>query len=148
MRYPWLSVEGGGTGIVSHAGTALLLRAWGKTGLLDNCRRHWHRGANLLATHDPGKIVFDLAVSVAIGGDCLADIAQLRGDQDVFGPVASDPTVSRLITTLAAEVVPALAAINTARATARATPGMRGATAPDVHCAQGGLVVVDRMRAC
>ena len=144
LRYPWLSVEGGGTGIVSHAGTALLLRAGEKTGLLDALSQALAPWRKPLATHDPGKIVFDLAVSVAIGGDCLADIAQLRGCQDVFGPVASDPTVSRLITTLAAEVVPALAAINTARATARAHAwDAAGAAAPDVHCAQGGLVVVD-----
>jgi hypothetical protein len=29
-------------------------------------------------THDPGKIVADLAAAVALGGDCLADIAVLR----------------------------------------------------------------------
>ena len=143
-RYPSLSVEGGGTGIVSHAGTALLLRAGEKTGLLDELSRALAPWRKPLAIHDPGKIVFDLAVSVAIGGDCLADIAHLRGDRDVFGPVASDPTVSRLITTLAAEVGPVLAAINTARATARAHAwDAAGAAAPDVHCAQGGLVVVD-----
>ena len=143
-RYPSLSVEGGGTGIVSHAGTALLLRAGEKTGLLDALSQALAPWRKPLAIHDPGKIVFDLAVSVAIGGDCLADIAHLRGDRDVFGPVASDPTVSRLITTLAAEVGPVLAAINTARATARAHAwDAAGAAAPDVHCAQGGLVVVD-----
>ena len=143
-RYPSLSVEGGGTGIVSHAGTALLLRAGEKTGLLDELSQALAPWRKPLATHDPGKIVFDLAVSVAIGGDCLADIAHLRGDRDVFGPVASDPTVSRLITTLAAEVGLVLAAINTARATARAHAwDAAGAAAPDVHCAQGGLVVVD-----
>ena len=80
-----------------------------------SCRRRWAPWRKPLAIHDPGKIVFDLAVSVAIGGDCLADIAQLRGDRDVFGPVASDPTVSRLITTLAAEVGPGWRRINTAR---------------------------------
>ena len=143
-RYPSLSVEGGGTGIVSHAGTALLLRAGEKTGLLDELSQALAPWRKPLAIHDPGKIVFDLAVSVAIGGDCLADIAHLRGDRDVFGPVASDPTVSRLITTLAAEVGLVLAAINTARATARAHAwDAAGAAAPDVHCAQGGLVVVD-----
>ena len=32
-----------------------------------------------------------------LGGDCLADIGQLRATPAVYGPVASDPTVSRLI---------------------------------------------------
>ena len=35
--------------------------------------------------------------SLAIGGDCLADIATLREQPAVFGPVASDATVSRLL---------------------------------------------------
>lgn len=57
-----------------------------------------------MATHDPGKIVMDLAVvAVANGRDCLADINQVRADPAVFGRVASDPTVSRLITALAAD---------------------------------------------
>jgi len=46
------------------------------------------------AVHDPGKIVADLAAAVALGGDCLADIAVLR---ELAGPVASDPVVSRLV---------------------------------------------------
>jgi len=53
--------------------------------------------------HDPGKIVADLAVTLALGGDCLADIAVLRSSPELFGPVASDPTVSRLVTALAAD---------------------------------------------
>ena len=40
----------------------------------------------------------DLAVTLAFGGDCLADIAVLRSSPELFGPVASDPTVSRLVT--------------------------------------------------
>ncbi|GAB2860798.1 hypothetical protein GCM10027200_71600 [Lentzea nigeriaca] len=39
----------------------------------------------------PGKIVCDLAIALALGGDCLADIAALRAEPGVFGPVASDP---------------------------------------------------------
>ena len=42
------------------------------------------------------------SLAVALGGDCLADVAMLRAVPAVFGPVASDPTVSRLIDTLAA----------------------------------------------
>ena len=38
-RYPSLSVEGGGTGIVSHAGAALLRFFGEKTGLLDELSR-------------------------------------------------------------------------------------------------------------
>jgi len=61
-----------------------------------------------------------LAVTLALGGDCLADIALLRAEPDVYGLVASDPTVSRAIDRLAHDAVAALRAINTARAAARA----------------------------
>ncbi|ETK32812.1 hypothetical protein MPTA5024_27855 [Microbispora sp. ATCC PTA-5024] len=71
------------------------------------------------AIHDPGKVIADLALTLALGGDCLADIAMLRAQPEVFGPIASDPTVSRLIDRLAADPVRALRAIRTARATAR-----------------------------
>ncbi|MGC0366980.1 hypothetical protein ABH922_004964 [Rhodococcus sp. 27YEA15] len=60
-----------------------------------------------------------LALSLAVGGDCLADIATVREQPAVFGPVASDATVSRLITGLAAAGPAALSAINSARAVAR-----------------------------
>jgi hypothetical protein len=57
---------------------------------------------------------------LALGGDCLADVALLRAEPGVFGPVASDPTVSRTIDVLATDAPRVLAAINAARAAARA----------------------------
>lgn len=72
------------------------------------------------SVHDPGKTVLDLVVAVALGGDCLADIGVVRAQPELFGPVASDPTVSRLIDTLAEQPVESIAAIRTARAAARA----------------------------
>jgi hypothetical protein len=62
----------------------------------------------------------DLAIAVALGGDCAADIALLRAQQDAFGLVASDPTVSRVIDDLATAGTEALRAIRVARASARA----------------------------
>jgi hypothetical protein len=41
-------------------------------------------------------------------GDCLADVNVVRSEPDVFGPVASDPTVSRMVDTLADDVDRAL----------------------------------------
>jgi len=72
------------------------------------------------AVHDPGKTVLDLAVAIALGGDCLADVAVVRAQPELFGPVASDPTVSRLLDALSAEPETAIAAIRAARASARA----------------------------
>jgi hypothetical protein len=53
------------------------------------------------AVHDPGEILLDLAPAVALGGDCVSDIGVLRAEPALFGPVAPDPTVSRLVDTLA-----------------------------------------------
>jgi hypothetical protein len=62
-------------------------------------RRRWGGGA-LPARRTAREIITDLAVAVALGGDCLADIAVLRAQLQLFRPVASDPVVSRLITRL------------------------------------------------
>jgi hypothetical protein len=84
------------------------------------------------AVHDPAKVVCDLAVTLGLGGDCLADIALVRAEPDVYGPVASDPTVSRTIDTLAMDAPRVLAAIDAARASARARAWrLAGHTAPD-----------------
>lgn len=69
--------------------------------------------------HDPGKILLDVALAVAPGGDCLADVVVLRAEPTVFGPVASDPTVSRLLDTLTASGKRALTVIRAARAEVR-----------------------------
>jgi len=117
--YPSLNVDTTAKRVVSHAGAVLLAATARRVGLdhkLSAVLRPWMRP---LAVHDPGKVLLDLAMSVAIGGDCLADIAQVRAEPALFGRVASDPTVSRLIDTLAADAPRALAAINTARAAVR-----------------------------
>ena len=73
------------------------------------------------AVHDPGKAVLDLAVAIALGGDCLADVSVCRAQPELFGAVASDPSVSRLIDALGDAPAAAIAAIRAARAAARAT---------------------------
>jgi len=90
------------------------------TGLAEGLSAVLSRWRKPFAVHDPGKIVCDLAITLALGGDCLADAALLRSEPSVFGRVASDPTVSRLISLLASDAPAALAAINQARAAARA----------------------------
>ena len=77
-------------------------------------------------------MLLDLAIAIAIGGDCLADIGQVRSMPAIFGRVASDPTVSRLIDRLAVDVDRAERAIDAARAqTRRAVWNLAGADAPD-----------------
>ena len=118
--YPCPDVDTAGTQVVSHAGTQLLTETIGKVGLdraLSQALEPWRPR---LAVHDPAKIVLDLALGLAVGGDCLADVAVLRAEPAVFGQVASDPTVSRTIDRLAADTTAVLTAIDTARAAARA----------------------------
>jgi hypothetical protein len=54
------------------------------------------------AAHDPARVVVQLAYALALGGDCLADIALLRDAGAIVGRVPRDPTVSRVIDDLAA----------------------------------------------
>jgi hypothetical protein len=97
-----------------------------------------------LAIHDPGKVVLDLALTLALGGDCLADIALLRAEPGVYGLVASDPTVSRTIDVLAADAPAALKAIGSARAAARAQVWcLAGEHAPDHSVNAAAPLVID-----
>ncbi len=116
-----LRVVAGGESLLSSAGGALLLQTARVSGLrraLSEQLRPWRTRR---AEHDPGKVVLDLVVAIALGGDCLADVAVVRSQPELFGPVASDPTVSRLISTLAADPDAALAALREAHRRARAT---------------------------
>ena len=142
--YPSLAVDTAGSGVVSQAGAVMLLRTAEKTGLTRALSAGLSPWRKSLAVHDPGKIVLDLAVAVALGGDCLADIGLLRAEPGVFGQVASDPTVSRLITTLAGDAGRAVTAVRSARAAARAVAWERaGDRAPDHGIDADDPLVID-----
>ena len=127
-----------GESLISTAGAVLMCQTARVTGLDRALSQVLARWRAALALHDPGKIVADLAIAVALGGDCAADIALVRAQPQVFGLVASDPTVSRLISRLADDEQAAVAAIRAARATARERAwGHAGAPR------QEGLVVID-----
>lgn len=57
--------------------------------------------------------------SPSLGGDCLADVVLLQAEPAVFGPVASDPTVSHLVGRAASGGKRGLAALRTARVEVR-----------------------------
>jgi hypothetical protein len=70
--------------------------------------------------HDRGRVLADVAVMLADGGEAIADIDVLRHQAGVLGPVASPPTVWRALD----EVSTArLKKIATARARVRRTCG-------------------------
>jgi Transposase DDE domain group 1 len=106
-----------GKNLVSHAGTALLSELADRSGLteamsvaMSGCGINWH-------THDPGVVLTHLAVAIADGADCLADMASLREQAELFGPVASIATAWRAVE---ATSVFELSAIPEAIAAARA----------------------------
>lgn len=142
--YPWVRVDAAGAGVVSHAGAVVLIetvRATGLDGELSRALSRWRRPG---ARHDPGKVLLDLALTLAVGGDCLADVAVLRAEARVFGSVASDPTVSRTIAALAADAPRTLTAIRTARAAARARAWELAADhAPDHNRSAAAPLVID-----
>ena len=142
--YPRVQVDTADVPAVGSAGGVLLtetVRAAGLDTALSAALVPWRRP---LAIHDPGKVVLDLALTLALGGDCLADVALLRAEPGVYGRVASDPTVSRTIDALAADAPEALKAINTARASARAAVWARaGEHAPGHATDAGAPLVID-----
>ena len=140
--YPPVRADAAGAGLVSQAGGVVLadtVRACGLDAALREALAPWRKP---LAVHDPAKVIADLAIAVALGGDCLADVAVLREQPGLFGPVASDPTVSRTIDALAADAPAALAAISTARAAARAVVWDRAGDRSPEHAASAAEPVV------
>jgi len=142
--YPRLRVDTSRVSAVGQAGGVLLTETIRASGLGQELSAALDRWRKPTAVHDPAKIVLDLALTLALGGDCLADIAVLRAEPGVYGRVASDPTVSRTIDVLAADVDAALKAIDTARATARAQVWrLAGEHAPDHATDSGRPLIVD-----
>ena len=114
--YPRVRVEGGGRGAVSQAGALLLVETVRKVGLdtsISAALAPWRKPRTV---HDPGRVLVHLAVAVADGAECISDIAVLADQLALFGPVASDSTVWRLLDQLD---TPQLAAVAAARAAAR-----------------------------
>ena len=114
-----VDVTSDGEGLVSHAGAALLAETANRVGLTRELSRSLAGLRERRRRHDPGRVIRDLAVMLADGGDCLSDLRAVRDQQPLFGPVASDTTAFRLIDRIASE--PAmLEAVRAARARARA----------------------------
>jgi hypothetical protein len=86
-----------GTGIAGHAGVALLVELADRLGLTGALGWRAGRGETLRHRRNAGAVLRDLAVLLADGGDCLSDLAVLRNQPELFGPVASTPTAWRVI---------------------------------------------------
>nr|WP_312882550.1 IS1380 family transposase [Micromonospora polyrhachis] len=113
---PKIMVTGGGRGVVGHAGARLLTDLADATGLTSAFGEALAGLRQRQGGHDPGRIAVDLAVMLAGGGEAIADLAVLRDQPGLFGPVASDPTAWRMLSRLDQ---PMLAGLQSARARAR-----------------------------
>jgi len=86
---------------VSHAGTALLAQVADKSGLTRALSAGLSGLRERRGGHDPGRVIRDLAVMLADGGDCLADLRAVGDQAALFGPVASTSTAFRVIDRIA-----------------------------------------------
>jgi len=111
-----LKVTGDGNGVANHAGARLLVDLADAVGLTGGLSVAMAPSKQRRRGHDRGGVLADLAVAIADGAETISDLAVLRDQPALFGPVASHPTVWR---TLAAVDDAALERIKQARAEAR-----------------------------
>jgi len=142
--YPSVRVDSAPVAAVGSAGGVLLTKTAELTGVSAAMREALSAWRKPTAVHDPGKVLTDVAVALALGGDCLADAAIIRAEEGLFGAVASDATVSRTISALAKDAERVLAAVAAARKAARAQAwAMAGDDAPNHAVSVDDPLIVD-----
>jgi hypothetical protein len=98
-----VDVMADGTGLVSRAGSALLAGVSDKLGLTGALSDRLGALKRRRRGHDPGRVIRDLAVMLADGGECVSDLGAVRDQEALFGPVASDSTAFRTVDRVASE---------------------------------------------
>jgi len=113
---PKIVFSGGGSGVVSHAGSRLLAELADRAGVTGLFSAALAGLRERRSGHDPGRVLVDLAVLLADGGTTISDLAVLRNQPELFGPVASTPTAWRVLDQVDGTL---LAGVRSARAAAR-----------------------------
>lgn len=111
-----LTVEAAGHGVVSHVGTVLLRMLADRSGLTGGLSQAVAR-RGFVPGRDRGRVLTDLAVVIADGGEAISDVETLRHQKELFGPVASQATCWRALDEIGSAQ---LRRIGRARARARA----------------------------
>ncbi|MEU5942679.1 transposase [Micromonospora sp. NPDC047548] len=111
-----LRVTADGDGVVAMVGVAGLRMLADRTGLTAGISRVLTK-PGFHPVHDRGRVLTDIACSIAAGGTDVYDIEALRAQAALFGPVASDTTALRALGEISDG---GLHRIDTARAAARA----------------------------
>lgn len=116
------TVTARGEGLVSHAGLGWLAETADLAGLTGGLSMAM--AAVPQRRHDPGRTLAQVVLALADGATCLSDLAALRAQPALFGPVASPATVWRTF----GQVGPVeLRGIATARSRARERAWAAGA---------------------
>jgi Transposase DDE domain group 1 len=143
-----LEVTGGGAGVVSHAGLALLRHLADKTGLTAGLSEAL--ASPRLLVHDRGRVLADLACSIADGARVISDFRVMADQRELFGLVASVPTAWRTLKEIARGGQRAetrvIAAVSTARRHAWAQVTARHGRLPGVRLADRTLEGVTCIR--
>jgi hypothetical protein len=116
-RLQTVEVTADGDGLVSHAGAALLVELADRAGLTGALSQAMATTRERRSVHDPGRVLRDVAVMLADGGDCVADLAAYEGQERLFGVRASETTTHRVLKSVDERL---LERIRVARAAARA----------------------------
>jgi hypothetical protein len=116
-RWQTVEVTADGEGLVSHAGAALLVELADRAGLTGALSEAMAPTRERRSAHDPGRVLRDVAVMLADGGDCVSDMAAYEGQERLFGARASETTTHRVLKSVDERL---LDRIRTARAAARA----------------------------
>ncbi len=92
-----VEVTADGEGLVSHAGVALLVELADRSGLTGALSQALAPTRERRSVHDPGRVLRDVAVMLADGGDCVTDMAAFEGQERLFGARASETTTHRVL---------------------------------------------------
>jgi Transposase DDE domain group 1 len=123
-RWQTVEVTADGEGLVSRAGVALLVELADLVGLTEALSDALAGTRERRSARDPGRVLRDLAVMLADGGDCVTDLDAYRGQERLFGAKASETTTQRVIKSVDEQL---LGQIRAARAAARARAWDAGA---------------------
>jgi hypothetical protein len=132
-----LQVTADGTGIVSHAGVALVRALADNIGLTAGFSKAL--ASRRLLVHDRGRVLADLACAIADGAEVISDFRVMGDQEELFGLVASVPTAWRTLDEIARGGERALgkltAAVNAARRRAWAQIAARHGALPGIRVA-------------
>ena len=99
----------GGKGVVAHVGLHALGAFADRLGLGSALSGAIPWGGNGIPVHDRGKVLTQMALALAGGGESCLDIEHLRIGSDLFGSVPSDTTVARTFHEITPETRSAIA---------------------------------------